>query len=204
MTGIIGQMRAMDALHFGAGIRHDGYNLFVLGPPGIGKRSMVRQFLDKKAKTEKEPADWCYLNNFDEPHKPRALTLPCGRGAELRERMLQLVDYLRTAIPLLFESDEYRAKVNAIHEEFAKRQEQVLKELAEEAEKQDIVLLRTQEGFAFAPTRNQEVIPPDEYEKLPEQEQESFRSRDRDLAGAPDQGIVCKARWRQGRGEGRF
>ncbi|MGA9667158.1 MAG: Lon-like protease helical domain-containing protein [Gallionella sp.] len=70
MTEIIGQMRAMDAVHFGAGIRHDGYNLFVLGPAGIGKRSMVRQFLEKKAKDEHEPADWCYLNNFAEPHKP--------------------------------------------------------------------------------------------------------------------------------------
>ncbi|MGC2456774.1 MAG: AAA family ATPase [Gallionellaceae bacterium] len=170
MTEIIGQMRAMDALRFGAGIRHEGYNLFVLGPSGIGKRSMVRQFLEKKAEDERKPDDWCYLNNFAQPHKPQALRLPCGRGAELRQRMEQLVDYLRTAIPALFESDEYRAKVEAIQEEFNKRQEQVFKELGEDAGKQEIVLLRTPDGFAFAPTRNNEVIPPDEYEKLPDEE----------------------------------
>jgi lon-related putative ATP-dependent protease len=159
LTEIVGQMRAMDAVRFGAGIRHQGYNLFVLGPSGIGKRSMVRQFLEKKAGDEQEPADWCYLNNFAEPHKPRALRLPSGRGTELRQHMQQLVDYLRTAIPALFESDEYRAKANAIQEEFSRRQEQVFKELTEAAEKQEIVLLRTPEGFAFAPTHNHEVIP---------------------------------------------
>jgi predicted ATP-dependent protease len=167
---MIGQMRAMDAVRFGAGIQHGGYNIFVLGPSGIGKRSMVLQFLEKRAKEAHGPADWCYLNNFSQPHKPQALKLPPGRGAELRKQMEQLVDYLRTAIPALFESDEYRVKAEAIQEEFNKQQEQLFKELGDEAEKQQIVLLRTPSGFAFAPTRNQEVLPPDEFAKLPEEE----------------------------------
>ena len=176
LTEIVGQVRAMDALRFGAGIRHEGYNLFVLGPAGIGKRSMVRQFLDKKAKEEPEPFDWCYVNNFDLTHKPLALRLPFGMGTKLNADIENLVDYLRSAIPALFESDEYHAKANAIQEEFRKRQEQVFTELADDAVKQDIVLLRTQEGFAFAPTRNQEVIPPEEYEKLPEEDKRRYEA----------------------------
>src|SRR5512145_42760 len=86
LTEIIGQMRAMDAVRFGAGIRHDGYNLFVLGPSGLGKRSMVRKFLATKVVNENEPDDWCYLNNFAMPHKPQALRLPPGRGPDLSER----------------------------------------------------------------------------------------------------------------------
>jgi lon-related putative ATP-dependent protease len=170
LSEIIGQQRAMDAVRFGAGIRHDGYNLFVVGPSGIGKRSMVRQFLQKKALREDEPSDWCYLNNFAQPHKPQALRLPSGRGEELRLQMQQLVEYLRTAIPALFESEDYRAKIAAIQEEFSKRQTQAFQELGEDAEKQEIILLRTPDGFALAPTRNHEVIPPDEYEKLAEDE----------------------------------
>jgi len=172
MTEIIGQMRAMDAIRFGTGIRHDGYNLFVLGPSGIGKNSTVRQFLEKKASDEHKPDDWCYINNFAQPHKPLALRLPPGKGEQLRSRMEQLVEYLRSAIPALFEGDEYRAKVNAIQEEFSKRQEQTFSELGADAEKQHIALLRTPEGFAFAPVREHEVIPPDEYEKLPEEEKQ--------------------------------
>jgi hypothetical protein len=167
LTEIIGQMRAMEAVHFGIGIRQDGYNLFVLGPSGLGKRSMVQQFLETKAATEQEPDDWCYINNFAQPHKPLALKLPCGRGAELSQQMAERVDYLRTAIPALFESEEYRNKSEAIHDEFKKQQEQVIKQLGADAEKEEVILLRTQEGFTFAPTKNHEVLPPHEFEKLP-------------------------------------
>jgi lon-related putative ATP-dependent protease len=170
LTGVIGQMRAMDAVRFGTGIRHDGYNLFVLGPSGTGKNSMVRRFLEQKAGDESKPDDWCYINNFAQHHQPLMLRLPSGRGEELRLRMEQLVEYLRIAIPALFEGDEYRAKAGVIQEEFSKRQEQAFNELGETAEKQQIALLRTPEGFAFAPMRDHEVIPPDEYEKLPEDE----------------------------------
>lgn len=170
----IGQMRAMDAVRFGAGIRREGYNMFVLGPAGVGKRSMVNQLLSKKALTGPQSADWCYLNNFKQPHKPLATALPPGRGVELQVQMTQLVDYLRTAIPAMFESQEYRGKAEAIQGEFSKRQENAFKELGDDAVRQEIVLLRTSGGFAFAPTRDHEVIAPDEYEKLPQDKRDKI------------------------------
>ena len=194
-------MRAMDAIRFGTGIRHDGYNLFVLGPSGIGKSSMVRQFLEKKASDEHKPDDWCYINNFAQPHKPQVLRLPSGRGEELRQRMEQLVDYLRSAIPALFEGDEYRAKAGAIQEEFSKRQEQAFKELGDDAEKQQIALLRTPEGFAFAPIRDHEVIPPDEYEKLPEEERQRVETAIAELQERLEKIMRQMPQWRKERHE---
>lgn len=170
LTEIIGQIRAMNAVRFGAGIRQEGYNLFVLGPSGMGKRSMVRQFLEKKAKAEPTPHDWCYINNFSDPHKPLALKLPTGKGTELRRDMVRLVEYLRMAIPASFDSDEFRTKITAIQDEFSKRQELAFKELGDEADAQGVALLRTPDGFGFAPTREHEVLPQEEYEKLPEKE----------------------------------
>lgn len=175
LSELIGQMRAMEAVRFGTGIRRDGYNVFVLGPAGVGKRSMVGEFLAKKAGSEHQSSDWCYLNNFAHPHKPNAVRLPLGKGAQLQNQMAQLVDYLRTAIPALFESDEYRTKAEAIQDEFNKRQESAFKELGEDAVKKQIILLRTPSGFAFAPARNQEVVAPDEYEKLPQEEKDRIR-----------------------------
>ena len=125
ITETIGQMRAMDALRFGTSIRHDGYNLFVLGPAGIGKRSMVLQLLERKAGIEPKPADWCYVNNFTHPHKPHAICLPSGQGSALQAGMEKLVEYLKSAIPALFEGDEYHAKAEAIREEFNARQEKL-------------------------------------------------------------------------------
>jgi predicted ATP-dependent protease len=198
---IIGQMRAMEAVHFGIGIRQQGYNLFVLGPSGLGKRSMVQQLLESKAATEHEPDDWCYINNFAQPHKPHALRLPCGRGAELRQHMAQQVAYLRTAIPALFESEEYRTKSEAIHDEFRKRQEQVIKELGDDAEKEEVVLLRTQEGFAFAPTKNHEVIPPHEFEKIPEAERKHAESAIAELQKRLEKILKQVPQWHKERNE---
>ena len=170
LSEIIGQARAMDAVRFGSGIRHEGYNLFVLGPSGMGKRSLVRQLLEEKAHQETKPADWCYINNFFYLHKPRVLKLPHGRGEALRLDMEALINFLRGAVPALFDSDEYRSRARAIQKEFNEQQEQALLELRTDAEKQEIVLLQTPDGFVFSPIRNHEVITPDEYDKLPQAE----------------------------------
>lgn len=201
LAEIIGQMRAMDAVRFGAGIRREGYNLFVLGPTGMGKRSMVRQVLEQRARDEHQPSDWCYINNFSQPHQPQALRLPPGKGAELRRHMAQLVEDLRTAIPALFESDEYRASTEAIQAAFNQRREQAVKEVGDEAEKQEIVLLRTPDGFAFAPTRNHEVIPPDEYEKLPEEEKQRVESVIAGLQERLEKVLRQMPQWRKERQE---
>lgn len=87
----IGQMRAIDAAHFGIGMRHAGYNLYVMGLPGSGKRYLVRQLLDQRVGKEAKPADWCYVHNFSQPHKPHAIHLPTGMGVRFHEAEIQLV-----------------------------------------------------------------------------------------------------------------
>jgi predicted ATP-dependent protease len=49
-------------------------------------------------------------------------------------------------------------------------------ELGEEAEQKEIILLRTPEGFALSPSRNHEVIPPEEYDKLPQTEKDRIET----------------------------
>ncbi|MCW8973345.1 MAG: AAA family ATPase, partial [Gammaproteobacteria bacterium] len=172
LTEIIGQARAVKAVHFGINIRREGYNLYVMGPSGIGKHSMVRQYLEQKAGAQNRPDDWCYINNFEQPHKPHALRLPHGRGNELSQDMEQLIEELSTALPATFESEEYRNQIQALEEELKEQQEHAFSELAEAAAKQDIKLFRTPSGFAFAPLRNDEVVNPEEFDKLPKEEQE--------------------------------
>lgn len=170
LEGFIGQDRARAAVEFGAGMRHEGYNIYALGPPGTGKRSLVMAVLEARAEKEPVPDDWCYVHNFAAPHKPRALRLPAGRGEKLREDMARLTDELSTALPAAFESDQYRAKVEAIHNDYAAREENAIRALGDEAAARGIALLRTPEGFVFAPLRQGRVLPPDDYEKLPDEE----------------------------------
>ena len=172
LTQLIGQDRAGSAMEFAIGIDREGFNLFVMGPPGSGKHTLVRDFLARRPAGRELPGDWAYVNSFADPHKPIALALPAGRAAALKDDMEQLVDELRTAIPAIFESDEYRARAGQIEAEFSERHERAFTELGAEAEKEKVALLRTPTGFSFAPVKDGEVISPEDYAGLPDEEKE--------------------------------
>ncbi len=172
LSEIIGQARAVDAIQFGVGIKHDGYNIYVLGSPGAGRYTLVRKELIAKAATMATPPDWCYVNNFKVQHKPIAISLPAGRGVQFQEHMRQFVEELQSVIPAAFESEEYRNRIEALHEEFKQRQEKAVDEFGKAAREQGIALIQTPTGFALAPLKNDEVVTPDEFDKLPPDEQE--------------------------------
>jgi lon-related putative ATP-dependent protease len=176
LDGVLGQARATEAIHFGVGIRREGYNLFVLGPAGTGKHAVVRRFLEQRAATEAVPTDWCYIQNFEQPHKPRALKLPAGTGARLKRSMARLVEDLRAAIPAAFESEEYRARRQELEDQLKERHEKAFEELGAQAQTHGIALIRTPTGMAFAPVRKGQVISPAEYEKLPAEEQQRIEA----------------------------
>ncbi len=150
LTEIVGQARALEAVRFAVGIRREGYNLYALGPAGIGKHTAIEQVLEQEARERPLADDWCYVHNFRERHKPIALRLPPGRGAKLREDMEQLVRELRGSIPAMLESDEYRAQMQEIDGELKEKQEQAFAEIQRGAEQEDMVILNTPHGFAVA------------------------------------------------------
>ena len=176
MDEILGQERALEAVEFGIGIRQKGFNLFVLGPPGLGKQTMVRQLLEQKAAKQRTPIYWCYVHNFEQAHQPRALLLPCGAGAELRTDMNQLVDDLQTAIPAALESDEHRSRLQEIEEAAKERHDDTFVELDKTAKDKGLRLIRTPAGFALAPVREGEVVGPDEFEKLPDEQKKEIET----------------------------
>src|SRR5512139_41297 len=200
LTEGIGQMRAIDAAHFGIGMRHAGYNLYVMGPPGSGKRFLIRQLLDRSVvEEEAKPADWCYVHNFTQPHKPRALQLPAGMGTRLHGDMQQLLAELQATIPAVFEGEEYRRRLDQIDEEYSERQTQAFGEVADEAGKHNITLLRTPNGFSFAPAKGDEVMNPDDFDKLPAEEKTRIEQEIASLQEKLEKVIRQVHQWRRER-----
>lgn len=176
LTEFIGQPRAVEAVRFGIGIRRNGYNLFALGAAGTGKHSLVRLYVEAKAATEAVPADWCYVNNFDQEHKPRVLMLPANKGMELSRDMEQLIEELGSAIPAIFESDEYRTRSESIEQALKERQEQAVTQVQKKAHAKGIGVLRTASGFTLAPMRDDKPLEADEFEKLPIDERKQIEA----------------------------
>jgi lon-related putative ATP-dependent protease len=195
LSEIIGQERAVGAILFGIGIRREGYNLFALGPSGTGKRTTIGQFLDRQAAGEPIPPDWCYVNNFEQPHRPCALRLPPGQGVVLQKDMEELVEELRTTIPAAFESEDYRTRKQEAEEEFKEQQEKVFSEIQKQAQEHNIAMIRTPAGLAFAPLREGEVISPDEFHKLPEEERKQYEENISGLQGQLQETLHQVRQW---------
>ena len=197
LTDIVGQARALEAIHFGIGIKKDGYNIFALGPAGTGKHGVVTQLLLQKAGSEAEPNDWCYVNNFDQPHKPIKISLPKGLGRQLSQDMSCLVDELRAAIPALFESDEYRSKVQELEGALKEKQEQSIDEIRHSAKDKEIALIRTANGFAFAPMKGEEVINPKEFKNLSPEVKQKYDSDIKILQESLEHVLRLIPQWRR-------
>jgi lon-related putative ATP-dependent protease len=181
LSDVIGQPRAVAAMKFGVGIRQEGYNIFALGPPGMNKRSVIEQFFNEAAASDEVPPEWVYVHNFTESHKPNAISLPAGRGSTLRDDMEQLIEDLMAALSSAFEGEEYRSRLQEIQQELQERQEQALEELREKAEARNMAMLRTPAGLVFAPTREGEVISPEEFQELSEEEKEKLKAETPEL-----------------------
>jgi predicted ATP-dependent protease len=171
----VGQARALEALLFGVRVRRQGYHVFALGPPGLGKHSAVRRILREQASRESAPADWCYVYDFADPRRPTALQMPSGTGAAFARDMARLVDELHASLPAAFQSEDYRTRRKALEEGLKARQEQAFAEVDKEAAAAGVAVIRGAMGVALAPTRGGEVLSPEEFEQLPAAEQERLR-----------------------------
>jgi lon-related putative ATP-dependent protease len=175
---IIGQQRAIDAIRFGIGIRHQGYNLFALGPNGTGRQTTVNRFLQQRALAEPVPDDWCYVYNFAEPYRPRALRLPPGKAVTLRDDMKKLVEELTSVLAGVFAGEEYQLQKHTLEEELRGLQMEALEKLREEAKSHSIALIQTPGGFAFAPLKEDgEIIGPDEFMQLDAEAQKGIETQ---------------------------
>lgn len=163
----LGQQRAIDAIRFGLQIRDDGHNVFVLGPTGSNRHHLAEELAKECASSKSPPGDWCYVNNFADPERPHNLYFPPGRGKNFRKDMLDLVEDLHAAIPAAFESDDYRAQLKAVEDEFQKEVDAHWKSFEDHAKSENIAILQTPTGYVLAPIRGGKVINDKEFSKRP-------------------------------------
>ena len=168
LDGMIGQERALSATTFGIGVRHDGYNLFVLGPSATGKTTTMQRLLATAARDEAVPPDHCYVHNFADGYRPTAVEVPAGRGRELSDEMARLVEECKARLPRAFEGEEFERQKSKILEDLTRRQEAEFAQLEAAAQAAGFALIRTPTGLAVAPAPRGKPLGQEEFEALPE------------------------------------
>jgi predicted ATP-dependent protease len=176
VDGLVGQARALEAIRFGTQVDKTGFNLFVIGPAGARMQEAVKAVLAEDARARPKPSDWVYVNNFDDADKPIAIELPAGRARKFQEAMQKLVDDLKAALPAVFQSEDYQTRRGAIDESFQKKQGEAFAALREKAAEKEVVILRTPLGFALAPAKDGQVVPPDEFRTWPESKRREIQA----------------------------
>ncbi len=175
-TNYLGQQRAVDAIRFGMQMERHGYNIFVLGPLGSHRHKLATELARERAAEQGAPDDWCYINNFADPERPRVLRLPAGKGGEFRRKMRTLIDEMRLAIPAAFEAEDYRNQLKAIESETQKEIETEWNSLETQAGGESIAVLQTPTGYVLAPLRDGKVIDDKEFDTLPDDERAEIQA----------------------------
>ena len=174
---IIGQERAQRALRFGLEILERGFNIYVAGIPGTGRRTAVKKFLDELAKTKTKADDWIYVNNFVNPYEPLAIRLPPGMSSKLKKDMASFVGEARRALPRAFESDDYATKREEALGKLDKERETVVGQVNESAAKQGFTIQMGPTGLMIIPVIDGKPLTQEEFEALPKETQAGILQR---------------------------
>ena len=193
----IGQERPIAAIELGVSIDRQGYNIFALGPSGTGKYTVIEHYVGGRAAAEPPPSDWCYVNDFERPSRPRALRLPAGMGKQLQQDMDRLVDELRSGLSAAFESEEYATRRRALEEEFSEREQERLSGLQDDAHKRSVALVRTPNGLSFAPMKDGQIVSPDDFGKLPDEERKHLQGEMEALQELLQKVLLQLPRWKR-------
>lgn len=183
-VGIIGQERAVEALHFGLKMKKPGYNVYVSGLSGTGRTSYTKSLLRKLSEDyESNKKDWVYVYNFKSADEPIALEFNPGSGKEFKKDLQSMVEKLIEDIPKGFSSREFENRSNEIVKRYEKMSKNILDELNEYAKEKGFTFEQTPQGLFSIPL-NKEGIPmsDDEYKSLPEEEHLNIRDRSNELS----------------------
>jgi lon-related putative ATP-dependent protease len=175
LPDLIDQPRARDAIGLGTCIDRPGFNIFAIGSGSARIQQSVLGMLKAAAMDRPAPSDWVYVNNFAEPHRPIAISLPAGRGPALARAVHALIEELKAALPTLFDSEDYQKRRAGIEQSIQARGQQAFAALNEKAAAQGIAILRTPMGFAMAPARDGKVVEPAAFNAWPEEQRKATR-----------------------------
>jgi predicted ATP-dependent protease len=149
---IVGQERAIDALHLGLKLYRPGFNIYVAGMAGTGRMTTIKRALEQLQPVRERPPDRCYVHNFDNTSEPILLTFDQGKGRAFRDDMKEFIRMLRAEIPKAIESPHVQRERDLITERYQRQEKKLFEEFAENLKKEGFALVQVQEGGYVAPT----------------------------------------------------
>lgn len=173
---VIGQERAVHAIELGLNMHQPGYNTFVTGPEGSGKRTIVRDIVSRHARSRPSPDDWCMVNNFEDAFRPKAICVPFGKATQFSKSMDRLVRSLQKKLPREFESDAFKEQFRRLNGRFGDQEKAIMAALGKLAADNSIQIAQTEQGFQPIPLVDGQPITREQFQQLDKTRQEAVNA----------------------------
>ena len=183
LNGIIGQVRAVEALDFGIHIQNDGYNIYVSGESGTGRKSYSLSLIEKVAKNKKIHKDYVYVFNFLKPDEPIALSFSPGEGKIFKKDMEFFINRIIKEIPKSFSGSEYESRYQDIVMKFEQLSTAYIAELNLVAQDKGIKFVPSPKGLMSFPIKEDgSIYQEEEYKTLEPEKVEEIQENSKTLS----------------------
>ncbi len=146
----------MQALELALQIREAGYNVYVAGPPDLGRSYMTLSFLRPRAALLPPSPDLLYVQNFSDPDCPLLLKLPAGKGKIFKESIVAFLRNINQELARRMDTMSYVRKRAVLADRFQTLRFKLLRKMKNMAEDSGFVLEVDEEcGMALAPARTE-------------------------------------------------
>ena len=188
LVEFIGQERALRSLQFGLGVDKSGYNIFVTGLTGTGKTTAILEHIQRTVEQKRAaaagdiPSDWCYLFNFEDPDRPRAVRMPPGAGKDLRHQLDELLSSVRRSLTNAFTSEEYNQRRREILEKGQQEAQPLIDQAEKQAEEAGFVLRFSPTGVNLIPRADGKPMSPEEFTALDSTHRHEIEARQQPIS----------------------
>lgn len=165
---LIGQQRASESTEFGLAIHLDGYNIYMAGESGEGKTRYALESAQKHARLMPVPDDWCYIYNFEDSNRPKAISLPAGSGREFKKDMEDFIRVIEQEIVKAFNGEEYETERSKIIKDFRDKKDELVMELSQESSERGFRVKIANSGIYFLPVVDGEPLSEEAFKQLDE------------------------------------
>jgi lon-related putative ATP-dependent protease len=180
---VIGQERAVRAITFGLEMKSAGYHIFVTGPEGTGKATIVQEIVRKAARNLPKPPDWCMVNNFKDEYRPRSIPISPGQAGRFAKSLNRLISDLKIRLPKEFQADSFREKMVEIQKRHGEQKKTHFDRLDQSAHEKQLSVERTPSGYQTIPLNGDKPFTEEEFEKLGETRQRAIEQTVQDFQG---------------------
>lgn len=168
--------RAFTAMQAGFDIQSRDYNIFVAGDTGTGRRTFVRQTVEKVAKNRDKASDWIYVHNFDDQWSPNAIALKAGTAKVLQKDIKKLLEDSIKSLENLFDGEIYQQKAQELKAEYDEKQSSLWNQITEKAKELGFSLKIAPNGIITNPVKDGKRISQEEIDNMAGEERETYES----------------------------